>query len=305
MPPTTTPRKRVGVLATSERPHWVDQRYRTLAPLSREEEAWLIPMAQAGDEVAADRIIRANVRFAVQVASWWCKYNGGLMDDMVPIAVSGLWYGIAGFDPATENRFISWAVWWVRQRLDEDGALLVNTIKRPQNARQADRAFRRIQNQLDREHGYLVSDTMVLEQMEPYKSYSRPPAICSLDQGIDHSTTALGRTDAPGSRTMHESVPDRDGAVDVFANLARAELRRRLGRYLEPGGWNVAGLTERDKEILRRYVGWDGTAPETLDAIGGALGITRERVRQLRDRGLQQIKAHINGHRAEVMELIQ
>lgn len=284
--------------------HWIEQQYSPLPPLSREEEAWLIPMAQEGDEVATDRLIRANVKFAVTVALRYARKYRLDARDMVQAGVVGLWCSLEKFDPASGHKFITYAVWWVRQQLEEAVATLGCVVRRPQHTREVDRKFHQIRDRMEHASGQQVDDQDVLDELDPYRGYTRPVQVWSLDRDQDSQAASDPRNN-PAKKTLHEKVPAVDGQAEVFAALSGEQLRARLNRYLDPEQWNPVGLQYRDMEILRRHFGWAGADPETLDQIGQAMGISRERVRQRKAKSLEAIKAHINGHKAEMMELVE
>ena len=284
--------------------HWIEQQYSPLPPLSREEETWLIPMAQEGDEVATDRLIRANVRFAVTVALRYAHKYRLDPGDMVQAGVVGLWYALEKFDSGTGHKFITYAVWWVRQQLDDTVEALGHLVRRPQHTRKADRKFQQIRDRMEHTTGQRVDEQAVLDELDAYRGYTRPVQVWSLDRDQDSQAASDPRSN-PAKKTLHEKVPSTDGQAEVFAALAGEQLRQRLGRYLDPERWNPAGLQQRDMEILRRLYGWETGQPETLEQIAETLGLSRERVRQRKAKSLEAIRVHINGHRAEMMELVE
>lgn len=305
MPPVKRSPRRTMVPV--ERLHWVDQHYRTLPPLSREEESWLIPLAQAGDEVAADRLIRANVRFAAQVAMHYARKYHANATDLVPVAVSGLWYAVQRFDTTRQHKFISYAVWWVKARLEEELPQMGNIVRRPQHARVVDVEIGRTRERLEQQTGGVVDESVVLEEVEPFPGYVPQLTVWSLDDEIDNRHT-WPTGSRPADKTRHELVPGEDGEAVAFGALAADQLRAQVQGLLDNEGcywFSTNRIGDREREILTLYFGIGTHAPATLEQIGQLMGLTRERVRQIKEAALSKLKLRINGNRAEMMELVE
>lgn len=305
MPPAKRSPRRTMVPV--ERLHWVDQHYRTLPPLSREEERWLIPFAQAGDEVAADRLIRANVRFAAQVAMFYARKYHVNATDLVPVAVSGLWYAVQRFDTTRQHKFISYAVWWVKARLEEELPQVGNIVRRPQHARAVDVEIGRTRERLEQQTGGVVEDSVVLEEVEPFAGYVPQVTFWSLDAETDGHHSIIGAS-SKGGRTLHESIPGEDGEAVAHGALAADRLCGQVQALLGNEGchwFSTNRIDDREREILTLYFGIGTNVPMTLEQIGQLMGLTRERVRQIKEQALGKLKVRINGHRAEMMELVE
>ena len=240
------------------------------------EERELARRARLGDKEAAERLVTANLRFVI---SYVKKYQGrGLgLAELVCIGNEGLLKAVKKFDPDKGVKFISYAVWWIRQAILASLARQGRTVRVPLN-RTADLSK-------------IVRTAEALRQAmrrEPTPEEISSATGLSLD--VVQSLAALNsgevRLDAPldpdGDRSLIERFVSDDGpstedqAMDRFLS---AEIEAALGT-----------LPPRDAKVLRLYFGLDGGREHTLEEIGGMLGVTRERIRQLRDRALKRLR---------------
>jgi RNA polymerase primary sigma factor len=244
--------------------------------LNAEEEKALARRVQRGDHDAMEELVRRNLRFVVSVAK---KYqNRGLpLIDLIGEGNVGLMTAARKFDPDQGVKFISYAVWWIRQAILASLARQGRTVRVPLN-RTAD---------LSR----VIRATALLRD-----KFGREPTPDELSQltGISSEivaalatlNTAEVRLDAAAGKDSDRALMERfameelpsteDQVLDRFRN---AELERALST-----------LPPRDARILRLYFGLEGDREHTLDEIGKLLGVTRERVRQLRDRALRRLR---------------
>jgi RNA polymerase primary sigma factor len=240
------------------------------------EERRLARLAQKGDELAAERLVTANLRFVI---SYVKKYQGhGLeLSELVAIGNEGLLKAVRKFDPDQGVKFISYAVWWIRQAILASLARQGRTVRVPLN-RTADlsRIIR-------------TAETLRQElRREPTPEELAAATGLSLDvvQSLAALNTADVRLDAPldpeGERSLIERfVADEQG--DAEGQAMDRFLSEEIDRALRT-------LAPRDAKVVRLYFGLDGGREHTLEEIGGMLGVTRERVRQLRDRALKRLK---------------
>jgi RNA polymerase primary sigma factor len=243
--------------------------------LAAEEERSLARRIRRGDDDATAELVRRNLRFVVSVAK---KYqNRGLpLVDLIGEGNVGLMTAARKFDPDQGVKFISYAVWWIRQAILAALAKHGRTVRIPLN-RTADlsrvmRATAMLRERLRREP--------TVEEVSEVTGIST-----EIAQALGSVNTADVRLDVASGddndralieRFAIEEVPSvEDEVIDQFRS---AELERAL-----------ATLPARDARILRLYFGIDGDREHTLDEIGKMLGVTRERVRQLRDRALKRL----------------
>ncbi|HEY9514955.1 MAG TPA: RNA polymerase sigma factor RpoD/SigA [Gemmatimonadaceae bacterium] len=244
--------------------------------LTADEEKALARRVQAGDQDAMEELVRRNLRFVVSVAK---KYqNRGLpLIDLIGEGNVGLMTAARKFDPDQGVKFISYAVWWIRQAILASLARQGRTVRVPLN-RTADlsrviRATALLRDKLGREP--TADELSQLTGVSP----EIVSALATLNTAEVRLDAAAGKDSdrALMERFAIEELPDTEEQVlDRFRN---AELERALST-----------LPPRDAKILRLYFGLEGDREHTLDEIGKLLGVTRERVRQLRDRALRRLR---------------
>jgi RNA polymerase primary sigma factor len=244
--------------------------------LTQAQEIAIAKKVRAGDQDAMQELVKRNLRFVISVAK---KYqNRGLpLTDLIGEGNVGLLTAARKFDPDQGVKFISYAVWWIRQAILASLARQGRTVRVPLN-RTAD---------LSR----IVRTAEALRQelrREPTPEEIANSTGLSIDvvQSLAALNTADVRLDAPldpdGDRTLIDRfVADDQGDAENEA------MDRFLSDEIENA---LATLPARDAKVLRLYFGLDGGREHTLEEIGGMLGVTRERVRQLRDRALKRLR---------------
>jgi RNA polymerase primary sigma factor len=244
------------------------------------EERRLARLAQRGDEAAAERLVTANLRFVI---SYVKRYQGhGLeLSELVAIGNEGLLKAVRKFDPDHGVKFISYAVWWVRQAVLKALAEQTRTVRIPLNQNAALVRMARVASLLSQELGREATDAelaMALgETAEGIRAARRMTTVeVSLDAPVE-------RQDRAGA-TFGERVPGTVGSdieelTDV--RLMREFINRLFARHLTP----------RERKILSLYYGLDeGSEALTLEKIGELLGVTRERIRQIRERAFEKLR---------------
>jgi len=244
--------------------------------LTPAQEIAIARRAQAGDEDAMQELARRNLRFVISVAK---KYqNRGLaLVDLIGEGNVGLLTAVRKFDPEHGVKFISYAVWWIRQAILAAIARHGRTVRVPLN-RTADlsRIIR-------------VSEALRQERSrEPTPEEIAEITGLSLEvvQALAALNTAEVRLDAPLDPDGDRTLVDRF-VTDQFAGTEDQIMDRFLSEEIDTA---LRTLPPRDARVLRLYFGLDGGKEHTLEEIGGMFGVTRERVRQLRDRALKRLK---------------
>jgi RNA polymerase primary sigma factor len=244
--------------------------------LTPPQEVAIARKVRAGDQEAMQELVKRNLRFVISVAK---KYqNRGLpLTDLIGEGNVGLLTAARKFDPDQGVKFISYAVWWIRQAILASLARQGRTVRVPLN-RTAD---------LSR----IVRSAEALRQelrREPTPEEIAASVGLSVDvvQSLAALNTAEVRLDAPLDPEGDRSLIDRFVADDHADTEAQA-MDRFLSDEVEQA---LKTLPPRDAKVLRLYFGLDGGREHTLEEIGGMLGVTRERVRQLRDRALKRLR---------------
>jgi RNA polymerase primary sigma factor len=244
--------------------------------LNAEEEKALARRVQRGDHDAMEELVRRNLRFVVSVAK---KYqNRGLpLIDLIGEGNVGLMTAARKFDPDQGVKFISYAVWWIRQAILASLARQGRTVRVPLN-RTADlsrviRATSLLRDKFGREP--------TPEELSQLTGIS-PEIVAALST----LNTAEVRLDAAAGKDSDRALIERF-AMDELPSTEEQVLDRFRNAELERA---LSTLPPRDARILRLYFGLEGDREHTLDEIGKLLGVTRERVRQLRDRALRRLR---------------
>jgi RNA polymerase primary sigma factor len=241
-----------------------------------EEERALARRARAGDKSAAERLVTANLRFVI---SYVKKYQGrGLgLAELVCIGNEGLLKAVKKFDPDKGVKFISYAVWWIRQAILSALANQGRAVRVPLNRASDLAKIFRERERLKQEMGRDPSPQELSE------ATGLSPMIVESLQTLN---AAEIRLDAPIGDSEDSQLMDRfitDEAIVTEEEVEERLLTERIGRALET-------LQPRDAKVLRLYFGLEGGREHTLEEIGDILGVTRERIRQLRDRALKRLR---------------
>ncbi|MDQ3697477.1 MAG: RNA polymerase sigma factor RpoD/SigA [Gemmatimonadota bacterium] len=244
--------------------------------LTAAEEKALARLIRSGDQDALEELTKRNLRFVVSVAK---KYqNRGLpLIDLIGEGNVGLLTAARKFDPDQGVKFISYAVWWIRQAILSALARQGRTVRVPLN-RTADlsrviKASALLRDKLGREPtpGEVSQLTGISQEIVA--------ALATLNTADVRLDAAAGK-DSDRSLIERFSIEEMPNTEEqVMSQFRLLELERALDT-----------LPPRDAKILRLYFGLEGDREQTLDEIGKMLGVTRERVRQLRDRALKRLR---------------
>ncbi len=246
--------------------------------LSREEELDLARRARSGDAAARDRLVRSNLRFVVSIAK---KYvgNGVALEDLINDGNVGLVKAAERFDPERGFKFISYAVWWIRQSIlvsvSENSRMIRIPMNRVGLAQRATRTSRVLEQDLGREADAeeLAKELGVTrKEIEEVTAFSQ--GHLSLDQPV--------HDDGNESTFVDQIVDEHSASPDTGAYAD--SLRRDMERALE-------SLTDRERTILTRYYGLSGVKPRTLEEIGKEMGYTRERIRQIKEQAVDKLRS--------------
>jgi RNA polymerase primary sigma factor len=247
---------------------------------NRDEEREVARQARDGDLLAAERLVTANLRFVIAFVK---RYQGHGLDlaELVAIGNDGLLRAVRKFDPDRGVKFISYAVWWVRQAVLKALAEQTRTVRFPLNQNTAVVRFAKAQGLLAQELGRTPTDqelaTALQQSVDDIRAAKRLFVTeVSLDAPADRHdsrTTTLGERLPVGDSSEIETQTD--------TVLRRDFLDRLFRRYLTP----------RERRILSLYYGLDPDGQTyTLEEIGTVLGVTRERIRQLRERAFAKLR---------------
>lgn len=261
------------------------RKYRSLT--NREEREFILRM-HAGDKAAFRVIIESNLRFVVAVCRRY-KHQGLSMTDLIGEGNLGLIRAAMNFDVTKDCRFITYAVWWIRQRilqaLSEQSRCLSLPLGKTSAMQRISAAQKAMEQRLARTPSAAeVADHLEMKEKEVLKlQVLRQPSI-SLE--------------APAS--SEEGFTYGDVLEDAHAeNPEGACLEDRRQKDIQ---YLLSGLRPRERDILRLYFGLGEARNMSLDEIGERIGLTRERVRQIKDLALKRLRHP--SRRAHLLELI-
>lgn len=250
--------------------------------LTREEEFELATRIRNGDKLALDRLVNSNLRFVVSVAKKFLNQGLSYMD-LIAEGNIGLITAAKRFDERREFRFISYAVWWIRQAIQKAIAEQTNTVRLPINRSQQAQRMKRVSQKLEQKLQRNVAEDEIAEEMEldprkmnQIRAASKP--LVSLDKSLyDDDVTLADTLSDPEDQT-----PD-----DKFvAGELMEELNNAMGL-----------LSPREKDIVMRYYGLGSGGTASLETIGQDINLSRERVRQIRNQALSKMRQHGHGDR--------
>ena len=250
----------------------------------RREERELARRARRGDKEAAERLVTANLRFVI---SYVKKYQGRGLDisELVCIGNEGLLKAVKKFDPDRGVKFISYAVWWIRQTVLQALAEQTRSVRIPLNQNSNLSKLARTNTQLTQSLGRTPTDAEIASEMEEHVDTIRAlrrvaASELSLDAPIDRSDSNGASF---GERFSGAEASEIEENVEAIA--CRDFLETMFDQY----------LTERERKILYLYYGLDDGEQRTLEVIGSLLGVTRERIRQIRNRAFDKLRESPHG----------
>lgn len=232
--------------------------------------------AQKGDEEAVQELAKANLRFVISVAKKY-QNRGVSLTDLIQEGNVGLVTAARKFDPEQGVKFISYAVWWIRQAILASLANHGRAVRVPLNrASDLARIFR--------------------EKERLKQELGRDPTPEELSKATDLTPELIESLQTLNAAEIRLDAPIGDGEdsqlVERFITEEAAEPELEVENRLltESVTEALKTLDARDAKVLRLYFGLEGEREHTLEEIGNLLGVTRERIRQLRDRALRRLR---------------
>ncbi|HTA82005.1 MAG TPA: sigma-70 family RNA polymerase sigma factor [Bacteroidia bacterium] len=245
--------------------------------ITAEEEVILAKKILDGDERSLEKLTRANLRFVVSVAKQY--QNQGLsLPDLINEGNLGLIKAAKRFDPTRGFKFISYAVWWIRQSILQALAEQSRIVRLPLNQvgslNKLNKTFSRLEQQFERE-----------------------PLPEELSEILDLPMDKVKDTMQLSGKHVSVDAPfangdDNNSLLDVLVNhdspradsmLIKESLKREIERSLST-------LSEREKEVIKLFFGLDVPHPLTLEEIGAKFDLTRERVRQIKEKAIRRLR---------------
>ena len=249
--------------------------------LSGDEEAVLARRIREGDEKALERLTEANLRFVVSVAKQY-QNQGLTLSDLINEGNVGLMKAARRFDETKGFKFISYAVWWIRQSILQSIVEHSRIVRLPLNKVGS---YNRINE------AYI---TFV-------QTYEREPSNEELGESLDMTPKEVANMLRSNARHVSMDSPiggdDSDATMlDVFVNADESMpdtilIEESMREEVKQG---LAILSDREKEVISAYYGLNEFKALTLEEIGDAYGLTRERVRQIKERAIRRLRKSYN-----------
>lgn len=245
-------------------------------PLSAAEEVELARRIRQGDETARNRLVEANLRFVVRVAKEY-QNRGVPLADLISAGNMGLITAAERFDEDKGFKFISYAVWWIRQAILQTLAEQSRTVRLPLNKIGLLYKISKASRLLQQERADDPDPEEIAEQLDVPVEEVKETLMCG------RSVRSLDATfKEEEDHSLLDVLPD-DSQESPENMVMRGCLRGQIDAAL-------SSLVGREAEILRLYFGLDGEEPMTLDQIGARFGLTRERVRQIKEKALHRLR---------------
>jgi RNA polymerase primary sigma factor len=251
-------------------------------PLSADGEKVLGRLIQGGDQEAVKRLVEANLRFVVHYAK---RYRGLGMSymDLIHEGTLGLMEAAKRFDPERNVKFISYAVWWVRQAIFHALSEHARVFRLPQKLSGQVSKLAAAREKLK---GELERPPTIAELAERTALPPEEVEELLLAAGDDVSlSTAVGDD---GGLELGDTL-EQDSVPSVELEMIKSSFERRIQGM-------VSGLDEKEREVIRMRFGLDGEDPKTLQEIGEAMGLSRERIRQIESRAKEKLRRSREAH---------
>lgn len=237
--------------------------------ITAEEEVELAQRIKKGDQRALDKLVTANLRFVVSVAKQY--QNQGLsLPDLINEGNAGLVKAAKRFDETRGFKFISYAVWWIRQAILQAIAQQARIIRLPLNKIGALNKIRKAYSHLEQMH-------------------EREPSTHEIANNLDLSVNDVKQSMSVSGKHLSMDAPFREGETSNLYDVINAEESPKPDAELEVNR-ALETLSEKESHVIQQYYGINVKHPKSLEEIGDYIGLTRERVRQIREKGIRKLR---------------
>jgi len=253
--------------------------------ITAEQEVELAKRIREGDQIALEKLAKANLRFVVSVAKQY-QNNGMSLGDLINEGNVGLIKAASRFDETRGFKFISYAVLWIRQSimqaLAEQSRIVRLPLNRVGSLNKISRAFSELEQKYEREPS----------AEELAKVLDMSPEEIESNQRISGRSISMNAPFVQGEENSLLDVLENDSEETPDQGLMNSSLQKEIARSLST-------LTERESEVIASYFGLNGGQSMTLEEIGDKFSLTRERVRQIKEKATRKLR---NGHRSKLLK---
>ena len=244
--------------------------------ISAEEEVELAQRIKQGDKAALEKLTKANLRFVVSVSKQY--QNQGLsLPDLINEGNLGLIKAAQRFDETRGFKFISYAVWWIRQSILQALAEQSRIVRLPLNKigsiNKINKTYAKLEQEFEREpNAEEIAEVLEITEAEVKESMKNAGRHISMDAPLVQDE----------DNTMYDVLKSEE-APTPETELLYESLRKEIDRA-------ISTLTQREQDVVRLYFGLNGSHPMTLEEIGEKFDLTRERVRQIKEKAIRRLK---------------
>jgi len=244
--------------------------------ITAEEEVELAQRIKQGDKSALEKLTKANLRFVVSVSKQY--QNQGLsLPDLINEGNLGLIKAAQRFDESRGFKFISYAVWWIRQSILQALAEQSRIVRLPLNKigsiNKINKAYAKLEQEYEREpNATEIAGLLEITENEVKESMKNAGRHISMDAPLIQDE----------DNTMYDVLKSEE-AITPETELLYESLRKEIDRA-------ISTLTQREANVIRLYFGLNGGHPMTLEEIGEQFDLTRERVRQIKEKAIRRLK---------------
>lgn len=245
--------------------------------ITAEEEVELARRIKEGDMLALEKLTKANLRFVVSVSKQY--QNQGLsLPDLINEGNLGLIKAAQRFDETRGFKFISYAVWWIRQSILQALAEQSRIVRLPLNKigtiNKVRKTFNELEQKFEREPmEHEIADCLEMNEVDIKASMKNTRRHVSMDAPVSNEED---------SSNMYELMSNED-SPEPDTQLVHQSLCDEIERLL-------CALPAREAEVIRMFFGLNGKTPHSLEEIGQEFGLTRERVRQIKEKAVRRLK---------------
>jgi len=244
--------------------------------ITAEEEVELAQLIKNGDQKALDTLTTANLRFVVSVSKQY-QNQGLTLPDLINEGNAGLVKAAKRFDETRGFKFISYAVWWIRQAILQALAEQSRIVRLPLNKIGSI-------NKINKAYSFLEQEN------------ERPPSAQEIASKLDLSLTDVKQSMKISGRHVSMDAPFQEGETSNLYDVINSSESPRPDSGLMQDALNIEvnraldSLSDKEAAVIRHYYGISKKQPMSLQEIGDSFGLTRERVRQIKEKGIRRLR---------------